>query len=283
MTSTKKLFVTFVALAMGLWLSSTTATAAPFLNINFDSQNLGDPIATSFPSVPPYPITVAYGTGGFPDTPPYAGTNIVASPPGLSKAALMSTTQGGIGANYVDTQFLITNPVISFDVDINVVDVPTTGLPQATASAPDGQAFVIQAFALDSNRVWRFAVTPTGDTTGEFAMRNNTDGDLITFASYTEGEAYHLSIVSNYATNTVDVFLNGNPALTGLPFITAQPLNGGMAEFFFFQNGIEGLTNQVAVDNIVGVPEPSSLVLAGLAATALAIAGRRRRCRVGDR
>jgi hypothetical protein len=276
-------FFRLAALAMGLSLVATTVTAAPFLSINFDSQNLGDPVATSFPGVPPYPITEAYATGGFPDTPPYSGTNTVASPAGLTKAALMSTTQGGIGANYLDTQFLITNPQISFDFDINVVDVPATGLPQPTASAPNGQAFAIQAFAFDSNRVWRFAVTPTSATTGQFAMRNNTDGDLIAFAAYTEGETYHLSIVSNYATNTVDVSLDGNPVLTNLPFVTVQPLNGGMAEFFFFQNGIEGLTNQVAVDNIVGVPEPSSLVLAGLTALGMVFVARHRRLRVGAR
>ena len=65
--------------------------------------------------------------------------------------------------------------------------------------------------------------------------------------------------------------------------MTVQPLNGGMAEFFFFQNGIEGLTNQVAVDNIVGVPEPSSLVLAGLTALGMVFVARHRRLRVGAR
>src|SRR4029078_11864098 len=75
-------FFRLAALAMGLSLVATTVTAAPFLSINFDSQNLGDPVATSFPGVPPYPITEAYATGGFPDTPPYSGTNTVASPAG---------------------------------------------------------------------------------------------------------------------------------------------------------------------------------------------------------
>ena len=217
-----------VVVSLGL-LAPCVATASPFLNINFDSQNNGDPINTTTPSAPS-PEVDAYSTGGFPDTGPYTGTNTVVSPAGLSKANLMSTNQGGTGSNFMDTQFLVTGNQISLDFDIRMVAQSATGYPQTGTTTPNGQSFAINAFALDSNRVFRFAATPTSATTGEFGVRNNTDGDLIPIGAYALGDDHHVSIVANYVTNTVDVSVSGVGSLTNLPFVSAEPVNGGMEE-----------------------------------------------------
>jgi hypothetical protein len=252
----------FVAFWLGTALAPASTLAAVFLNMNFDSQSDGEPIITTTPSAPS-PEVNAYATGGFPDMGAYTGTNTVYSSAGLSKAVLMSTDQAGTGSNYMDTQFLVTGSEIRLDFDIRIVAQSAGGYPQSATNTPNGQLFAINAFALDSNRVWRFAATPTDATTGEFGMRNNTDGDLIPIGSYNVGDVYHVSILANYLSDLVDVSVSGIGTLNNLPFVSPQPINGGMEEFFFFQNGIEGADNQVALDNIVGatVPEPISIAI----------------------
>ena len=241
-------------------------------DFTFDDQAAGTTPITTTPGVDPQPQQHVYAIGGFPDTGPYTGTVQVNDAGTMSKAAVMVTTQGGTGAQYIDTQFLTNGPQITVDFDLDVIDVPTTGLPQSAASIPDGQAFVVQAFAESgggNDRVWRFAASPTGPTGGIFGLRDNSGGDIIPFASYTEGDTHHFKIVSDYSTDTVNVFMDGNPAVVGAPFVNAGAT--GLDELFIFQNNLENQPNIVAIDNIVtAVPEPASLSMLGLGVLSLA-------------
>lgn len=258
------------------------AAAVPFganvvTDFNFDSVALGAALPTTFPAVDPTPQHTVYAVGGFPDSGPVTGTATVQNVGTLNHAALMTTTQGGIGALYVDTQFSTTQDHVVVSFDINVVDVPTTGLPQSTTNAPDGQAFVIQAFGNGpnaQNRVFRFVATPASATGGNFAMRNNTDGDLITVGSYTEGTTYHVEIQADFPSQTVDVLLDGILVADDLPFVS---LTTNLFELFVFQNGIEGQTNAVAFDNLLTyeIPEPAGAALLGSGLLGLALRRRR--------
>jgi hypothetical protein len=176
----------------------------------------------------------------------------------------------------MDTQFLINEPFLKTSFDIAVISAPTSGLPQSATNIPNGQLFAVNAFALDSNRVFRVGASPTSATGGVYGVRNNTDGDLILFGTYTNGVADHIEVDANYLNNTVDVYLNNTLALSNVPFVNAEPVNGGLEELFFFLNGVEGQTTSVALDNIVvQTPEPASLAV--LAPVAGLLLKRRRR------
>jgi hypothetical protein len=250
----------FIALAF-----HTSANAAIVANYNFDSVAIGATPPTTAPGVDALPQSQLYSIGGFPDTPPFTGTVTVQDVGSLSHAAVMTTTQGGIGAQYLDTQFLVATNYASISFDINVIDVPTSGVPQAGGGAPNGQAFAMNLFGLDSQRVFRFAVAPTNATGGSFGIRlPGAAGDLFDFATYTEGTAYHLEFQNDFLAGTTSIYLN-NSFVGSSP--TVLPATG-ISELFMFQNGVEGQTNSVALDNIVistdrrtaAVPEGGSTV-----------------------
>lgn len=281
--------VAAIALCCSLAGLPDQSQAGIFLDLNFDGDVVGNPIPTSFPSVDPIPIHRAYATNGFPDVGPYNGsTTVVSSIGGMTNAALMSTSQAGTGANYIDTQFLVSGDQISLSFDLRIVTQNNDIYPQAgltDGAANHGQLFVIQAFALDSNRVFRFVVAPTSSSGGVLAMRDNLAGDLIPIGNYAVGTDYHVSILADYLTKTVDASVSGVGSLL-VPFVSSAPTTVGMSEFFIFQNNNSspnGNLNQVALDNIVGatldapVPEPSTMVIFAIGTVCCAGFARRRR------
>jgi hypothetical protein len=236
-------------------------------DFNFDSLTVGSALPTTAPGVDSFPQHTVYSVGGYPNDldpsigNPLTGSVTVQNVGALSKAALMSTTQAGIGALYIDTQMLASGPTLSLSFDINVVDVPTTGLPQSGVGAADGQAFAIQVFGLDTIRILRFAVSPTSATGGDFGYRlPGGSGDLVSFGTYTEGETHHVDINADFSTSLMNISLDGIQVVTGAALVNPGT---GVSEVFMFQNGVDGVANQVALDNIVvTVPEPSTWVMA---------------------
>ncbi|HZL44305.1 MAG TPA: hypothetical protein VFD66_13620 [Verrucomicrobiae bacterium] len=248
-------------------------------DFNFDSLTLGSALPTTASSVDSYPQHTVYSVGGNPNdldpsiSNPLTGTATVQNVGGLSKAAVMSTTQAGTGALYIDTQMLFTTPTMDLSFDIDVVTTPTTGLAQGGVGAPNGQAFAIQVFGLDAQRLLRFAVSPTSGTGGDFGYRlPGGSGDLVSFGSYIDGETHHVDIQADFGTSTMDIYLDGIQVVTGAALVSPGT---GVSEVFMFQNGVDGQLNQVALDNIiVSVPEPS---IWGLAFSGIAmLAGLRR-------
>ncbi len=248
-------------------------------NFNFAGVPLGSTPPTTFPSVDPIPQSTLYAIGGFPDTGPVTGTvqvqNALTIAGQPARGAVMTTTQGGTGAQYLDTQFLVTAPLALIQFDLNIMQMPATGLPQPAPGAPNGQAFAVNVFGLDSQRLFRFAVTPTSATGGDFGIKlPDVPGTILPFGSFTLGETHHFQFLLNFAAGTVSVYLNG-------VFETTQSLlnpGSGISEIFMFQNGVEGVTNQVAIGNIMTtVPEPGTVALLLLGGAALARHARRRR------
>jgi hypothetical protein len=278
-----RILAIFAAVAIAGVLPSPAA-AGVFLDINFDGQTDGNSVATNTSTT--LPITDPYALGGFPDMGPYNGTTTVTNTNGFSNGGLMSTSQGGIGANYLDTQFLVSAQLITLNFDINVLGIPgfSAGLGQSVPGALGGQAFAINAFTETSDRIWRFIVAPQADGSVMFGMRaNDVDGSLIPLGTgpYNLGQTYHVSIAANYVSNTVDVSVDGTPLASGLAFTASVPVSAGMSEFFIFQNGVEGVSNQIILDNIVAttaaVPEPGSVAVWSLVAGIFGIGGLRRR------
>ncbi len=254
-----------IFLAAILLLGTASVRGQIIANYNFDSVPLGSPVPTTAPGVDPYPQQTVYSVGGFPDTGPLTGTVTVQDVGSLFHAALMSTSQGGTGALFMDTQMLVPGTMFSFRFDIDVITTPITGLPQAVNGAPNGQAFAIQMFGLDSTRFLRLAVVPTGATGGSFSYRlPGAGGDLVAFGSYLNGETHHIDVFADQSTGLMSIVLDNVAVATNVPLVAPT---SGLSEVFFFQNGVEGVNNQIALDNIqfAAVPEPST-VLAGVSA-----------------
>ena len=83
-------------------------------------------------------------------------------------------------------------------------------------------------------------------------------GDILPFGTFTLGETHHLQFLINFTAGTVSVYLD-NQFETTLGLLNPGT---GISEIFMFQNGLEGLTNQVAIGNIMLlIPEPGTIAL----------------------
>src|SRR4051812_5918382 len=124
----RPLAATLVLVALVL---APVSNGADIADYNFNSSAIGSTPVTTAPGTDALPQSNLYAIGGFPDSGPFTGTATVQNVGGMSKAVQLTTTQGGTGALYLDTQFLVATNLVSLSFDINILDVPTTGLPQA--------------------------------------------------------------------------------------------------------------------------------------------------------
>jgi hypothetical protein len=262
-SSTVLILIALAALAVNPRESSAQVVG----DYNFDSLTLGSPIPTTYPAVDSYPQHTVYAVGGYPNdldpdtSNPLTGSVTVQNVGTMSKAALMSTTQAGTGALYIDTQMLASGSTISLSFDIDVVATPSSGLAQSGVGAPNGQAFAINVFGLDSARLFRFAVSPTSASGGDFGYRlPGSSGDLVSFGSYTDGQTHHVDISADLTSSTMDISLDGTQVVTDAALLAPAT---GVSEVFMFQNGVDGQANQIGLDNVVvAVPEPSTCAMA---------------------
>lgn len=271
--------------SVGIALLATVAQADQFININFGSDTAGQ--APAYAATPAGQVqTVPYSIGGYTstsgewgNTPPTldSGTITVNDISTLSKAALLTTNASNkeIGALYMDTQFNVASQKLTLSFDIGVLAAPTTMTEQLKKLNQTDQnvgiLFGINVFPNSGSGV-RFALAPTSEDGGIFALRSADNTRLISFGEYVEGQIYHVELVADYDTGTVDAYLNGALALSDHQFsLGGGVANASTSEIFMFLNGQEGYGNQIAIDNIQAstVPEPATLGLFGLAGASL--------------
>ncbi len=268
------------------------------MNITFDADSIG-----SAPSTGPAgtPITTFGAIGGWnndgyreaPPTPEGTGTILVGNVVGMSKAAVMTASSVNYvaGALYMDTGFGalgISSSEMSLEFDINVL--------AAQAGAYHAQPYFLDntgqtvgllfgiSVAETSTHSWsfRFAVAPTSENGGVFAFRNSDNNRLIPFGNYVEGQTYNLILAANYATGTVDAYIDDVLAVDDFPFWTG----GGVSvptttrEIFMHLSG-EKYSSQIAIDNIQGyttaIPEPATMSLLALGGLGALIRRRNRK------
>jgi hypothetical protein len=257
------------------------ASAELVMNVTFDSDTIGSAPLTGASGSP---ITQIGALGGYTATayssPPTAamGTILVDNVAGMSKAAVLTTnsTNGAIGALFMDTGLSMVSSQLGVKFDIGVLAAPTA----ATAQAPyylngttdtAGVLFGVRAYA-NTVGAWAFsfAVAPTSETGGVFALRDITNTQLTTFGSYVEGQKYNIALSADYSLGTLNAYVDGVLGYSGYPLRTGAV--GGptsTSELFIYFNGESGSANQVAIDNIqvyntaAPVPVPAAVWLLG--------------------
>jgi hypothetical protein len=272
---------------------SGVASAEQFMDINFDGDAIGSAPGTGATGSP---VTMIGALGGYTATdynsPPTAdnGTIIVDNVAGMSKAAVMATatSNGEVGALFMDTGLSLDARKFDMSFDISILASPATLTGQSgyhLDGGVDTLGLLFGARAYEStvgSWAFSFAVAPTSETGGVFALRDATNTQLTSFGTYVEGQKYNIALSTDYDTGTINAYVDGVLCYSGFPSRTGvipSSNTPNTSELFFYLNGESGYSNQVAIDNIQGntVPEPSSIVLlitAGLGM--LAVAWRRR-------
>jgi hypothetical protein len=256
-------FLIFAAVSSWCWLASV-ASAEVIVNVNFNGDTIGQPPATNLS--PGNVVTQPYAIGGF--GPP--GTILVGNIPGMSKGAILisNPANGDLGAQYLDvTGFSLPGQQLAMSFDVNILSAPTTATSQPMKLGP-GTAGILLGMNVHTSNGWafRFAAAPTSADGGVFAFRTPANDELIPFFNYEEGKTYHIDILADYSTGTLDAFVDGVQLLTGFAFWNSGAANISTNEFFFHLNGESGHANVVAIDNLFAidpttVPEPASLLV----------------------
>jgi hypothetical protein len=205
----------------------------------------------------------------------------------MSKAAILATSSnnGEVGALYMDTSLGFSAKTFNLSFDISTLAAPATATAQGLYSLNGGTDKVGVLFGLrtyeSTTSQWAvsFAIAPTSTSGGVFGLRDSTNSKLYSFGTYTNGQKYRISLVSDYITGTVNAYVNGVLGYTGFPMRTGA-ISGtpNTSELFIYFNGENGLSNQVAIDNINAcmVPEPSAITLLSIAGLGLLLFARRR-------
>jgi hypothetical protein len=279
------------ALLAALSLSPAVASAAPFMNIDFESDTPGSAPTTDL--TPGNPMTQPSAIGGYTlvsppagDTPPTAGsgTIVVGNSPGMAQGAIMTTNplNSELGALWVDNNgFNVAAQQVRMSFDVNILAAPTvaTTQPKVLNGGTAGILLGMNAFTNSgSQQSFRFAAAPTSAAGGVFAFRTADNLELVDFFNYVEGQTYNVAIEADYTTGKVRAFVDGVLKISNHTFLTTNVPGAVTGEYFFHLNGEAGFANSVALDNIQSsvIPEPASAALAGAAACGLFVVRRRR-------
>ena len=263
------------------------ASAAPFMNIDFEGDTAG--LAPSVSS-PGNPMTKPSAIGGYTatttDNPPTAanGTIEVGSAGSIAKGAIMTTnpTNAVLGALWIDNNgFGAVGQQIRMSFDVNILEAPTVAVTQPKLLQGGGTAGILLGMNAFTNsgtqQSFRFAAAPTSASGGVFAFRSVDNTTLVPFFNYVEGQTYNVMMEADYTTGNVRAFVDGVLKISNHAFVPGPVLGAVTGEYFFHLNGEPGSANSVAIDNIQSsvIPEPASLGLAGLAALGLFVVRRR--------
>lgn len=276
------------ALLIALSLSFSSASAAPFMNIDFESDVAGSAPITDV--TPDNPMTEPSAIGGYTsttaDNPPTAanGTILVGGVPGIAQGVIMTTNPSNavLGALWMDNNgFNAAGQQLRMSFDVNILAAPTvaTTQPKVLNGGTAGIVLGMNAFTNSgSQQSFRFAAAPTSAAGGVFAFRTADNSELIDFFNYVEGQTYNVAIEADYTTGKARAYVDGALKISNHTFLTTNVAGAVTGEYFFHLNGEAGYANSVALDNIQSsvIPEPTSAALAGAAALGLLVVRRRR-------
>ena len=147
----------------------------------------------------------------------------------MSKAAVMTTasTNGEMGALWMDTGFNINSRQITLGFDINVLQAPSrltdpvnSQVMTINGDSTNTAGVLFAARLYDGNNgQWAFTVdvVPTSATGGVFTLRNVDGTNNTMFGTYTNGQANRVMVVGDYATGEADTLCRWRDCILRLP------------------------------------------------------------------
>lgn len=263
-------------------------TPYTYFNYDFNSFSYGTPTM--------YPLPAA--TGLYFGVDDAVNTSItIGDVPGMSKAVIMSNSTPAFGnVAYMDHEQTYISSVKNergiYTFDFNqLVSDPTIGTTLLPSYHSLGGLYTNVNLAWEGrirfnasgSSTWgiNFAWVPTSAAGGNFAIMNPDYSETVV-GSYTTGTVYNISIDSDFITQTYSVDIGGTRVASALPFIVPTLGTNYQWTEIFAYNWTDGVSPSItAFDNInyTMVPEPSSLLLAGLGLGGFALRIKRRSCR----
>lgn len=208
-------------------------------------------------------INLSYNTfGGYSGanpsgiSPPTAAEGTVSST-SLSATLTTNSSNGEVGALYMDTGLSTTANFLSLKFDIDILAQAAGGYGQSFGS---GQT--LGGVRIYQNPDWAvsFQFMPTSATNGYFGFRNEASTSVVNLGSYTVGTTYHVRIDVDYVNNLASGYINGNLAGTS-PLRTGNAAGGTTSEIFVYLNGASGSANSIRISETAPAPAASAPAL----------------------
>jgi hypothetical protein len=188
------------------------------------------------------------------------------------------STNGEVGALYLDTGLNVQAQSVSLSFDIDAISQAATGYGQ-TKLVNGVDTPILFGVRIFGGGAWAasFQLAPTSDTTGLFGFRSPDNTSLTTFGTYNTNTLYHVKIDVDYLNNAASAYINGNLAISNFALGGGANANATTSEIFAYLNGAPGSANEVLISATTPLPNSAwmGLGLLGIFGTSRMLARRK--------
>jgi len=227
---------------VGIGALPVLADSTP-IEIGYDITHVGG--YTSDPSTPDYGWT--YPHAGM-------GTAVVTD---HSADLKTDSTNGEVGALYLDTGVNVHSPQVSLSFDLSVISQAVTGYGQTKMGpGPGGLVPILYGVRIYGGGGWAasFQLAPTSETTGLFGFRSADNASFVELGTYDTNTLYHITLNVDYANNVASASINGTAGLSTVALGGGAEPDATTTENFAYLNGVQGSENEVVIAATTPLP-----------------------------